>query len=185
MRSADILFLSRRCQGGVIKRANIIDVPDMAKAVGRSPITNVPRYLTGERQFGNSEPGLLGAAGKTLLGAGQAAASPLLGLFHAGGPGAGRQSGLGGMFTHGVNAATSALSGDFRGAGKDLTQLGRDVNPWNTGGAWSQAIQRHAHKGVQDVTGQIPHWWQFPGGFWDQAKQLRGGDRKNYGSTAL
>jgi len=194
MRSADLLFLSKRCRGGVVKRANIIDVPDMAKAVRRPPqgiagfAASAPAgmrhggfYSTGERQFSNvKEPSLLGATGNTLRGAGQAALSPLLGVFHAGGNKLQHQSLLGGLASHGTDAVMSAATGNFRNAGKYLTQMGRDINPWNSKGTWSQAIQRHANKGVQDVTQQIPHWWNFPGGFWEQA-----GGQANRGTSAL
>lgn len=189
MRSAQILRLSRCVTpAGVLKRANIINVPDsgalMAKRVA-APSAGLTHYLTGEQQFGKAEPTFLGAAGKSVLGAGRTALSPLLGLVHAGGPGAGRQSGLGGAVTHGVDALGNLFSGNLRGAGEAVKQVGRDINPWNERGAWSKSIQRHAGKGFEDVTRQIPNWWNYPGGFWENWGNQARTSTNQYGKPGL
>jgi len=201
MRSAQILQLSRCVTpAGVIKRGNIIEVPDMAKAVRRPP-AGVAGFAgglkpgmrggnfygtTGQRQFsGVNEPTLLGSLGGTLRGAGQAALSPILGAVHAGGEGPGRQSLLGGIATHGSDALGHLFQGNMAGAGRALKQVGRDVNPFNSKGSWAQSIQRHVGKGTEDVTKQIPHWWNYPGGFWEQWGGQATNSAKNYENTAL
>jgi len=174
-----------------VKGANIINVPDMASTVmAKAPrgvsLNSANRYLTGERQFG--APGtasLGGAVGGTLRGAGQVGLSPILGLFSAGAKGQGRQSGLSGMVGSGVDTVGNLLTGNLRGAGQSFKQLGRDVNPWNPQGAWSKSIQRHAGKGTEDVSRQIPHWVRDPGGFWGAWGNQSRTNAKNYGGTAL
>ncbi len=187
MRNTQIYCLAALATSGLVKQANIINVPEglpglMPKA---APKMLTPSYLTGEQQFAKGEPSLAGAAGKTVLGAGRTALSPLLGLVSAGGQGAGRSSGLAGIAGSATDALGNAFSGNWQGAKASLGQLGRDINPLNSTGAWSKATQRHAGKGYEDVTRQIPHWWDYPGGFWETWGRQSQQNAKNYGTTAL
>lgn len=173
----------------MLKVANIINVPDMgvmaAKRVPQMP-AGMTHYLTGERQFAHGvEPSMLGAAGRTIGGAARTAFSPLLGLVSAGGKGVGRESGLAGAAGSAVDTLGNAFQGNWQGAGRSLSQLGRDLNPFNSAGAWSKSIQRHAGKGYEDVTRQIPHWWDYPGGFWESWGRQSGQNAARGPSTAL
>jgi len=173
----------------MLKIANIIDVPDMGgAAIKRKPLmpAGSTHYLTGEQQFKPGvEPSFLGATANTAGGLARVSSSPFLGLLSAGGKGPGRESGLAGMTGSAVDALGNAFKGNWQGAKSNLRQLGKDVNLNNPQGAWSKATQRHAGKGYEDATRQIPNWWNYPGGFWEQwgSQAQQGAARKP--STAL
>lgn len=172
MRNTQLYCLAMHAVHGLTKQANIINVPEglpglMPKRGPAAAPAGLTQYLTGEQQFGKGQPGFLGATGRSARGLGQVGLSPLLGLVSAGGQGAGRTSGLTGMVGTATDALGNVFHGNWAGARTSLGQLGRDVNPWSGTGAWSKAIQRHVGKGSEDVSRQIPNWWNYPGGFWE------------------
>lgn len=190
MRNTQIYFLARVAIGGFAKRANIINVPEglpglMPKRGPAAAPAGLTHYLTGEQQFGKGEPSFLGAAGRTATGLGRTALSPLLGLVSAGGAGANRTSGLAGIAGTATDVLGNTFSGNWAGARRGLSQLGQDINPVSGTGAWSKAIQRHVGKGSEDVSRQIPNWWNYPGGFWETWGRQSAGNTANYGSKTL